>query len=130
MTSIPPSPGVKWPTSCCVQEFMRESIADVLNCALSTLSELSLVQSVKTNLFLNKKSHFPSLSAAAGINCSHLVQSVCLFFVDGAQKFPCRQYSFAFNHAFYGLIIVQTNTPVSVFVLFLGWSFFLGCCCL
>lgn len=52
------------------------------------------------------------------------------FFVDGVQKFPCRQYKFAFNHAFYGLIIVQTNTPVSVFVLFLGWSFFLGCCCL
>lgn len=42
MTSIPPSPGVKWPTSCCVQEFMRESIADVLNCALSTLSDIRL----------------------------------------------------------------------------------------
>lgn len=99
-------------------------------CTFHTLWSPCLVQSVKTNLFLNKKSHFPSLSAAAGINCSHLVQSVCLFFVDGAQKFPCRQYSFAFNHAFYGLIIVQTNTPVSVFVLFLGWSVFLGCCCL
>lgn len=84
MTSIPPSPGVKWPTSCCVQEFMRESIADVLNCALSTLSDLRLPGSECENVrfhTLNKKSHFPSLSAAAGINCSHLVQSVCLFFL-------------------------------------------------
>lgn len=84
MTSIPPSPGVKWPTSCCVQEFMRESIADVLNCALSTLSDLRLPGSE-----CEKRTSFSTKSHISQV-CLQLLVLIAAIWFRVSASFFCR----------------------------------------